>query len=104
MIKTSLAEQQRFLQRKGLNDAEIRVACERSGAYSYHEQKAQPLPPPVATGAPMYHQSSMQITLFHRIRDVVHNIAAFSFVAYIIYKFYQVIAILEKTVKIYVIV
>lgn len=89
MIKSSLAEQQRFLQRKGLNDDEIRAACERSGAYSYHEQKmTQPLVP----GAPMYHhQSSVQITLFQRIQEAVRNIAAFSFVAYIVYKFYQVI-------------
>lgn len=92
VIKTSLAEQQRFLKRKGLTDEEIRLACEKSGAYAYHEQRLR-APPPLPPSNSIIGYSNVgnvQISLFNRIREIVHNVAIFSFVAYIVYKFYEV--------------
>lgn len=88
VIKTGLAQKQNFLKRKGLTDREIQVACERSGAYQHHEEQQQTrtapqLPPPVTYGP-------LQVSLFDRVREVVHNIAIFSIVAYFIHKIYKV--------------
>ncbi|XP_068899499.1 peroxisomal membrane protein PEX14 isoform X2 [Tenebrio molitor] len=92
VIKTSLAEQQRFLKRKGLTEEEIRLACEKSGAYSYHEQRSRgppALPPTINPLVPYPTTGPVQISLFDRIREIVHNVAIFSFVGYIVYKFYE---------------
>uniref|UniRef100_A0A6P7FEX8 Peroxisomal membrane protein PEX14 n=1 Tax=Diabrotica virgifera virgifera TaxID=50390 RepID=A0A6P7FEX8_DIAVI len=92
VVNTPLAQKQKFLQRKGLTDREIQLACEKAGAYVLHEQQNRlppPLPQPSAISRyPMYGQP-MQLTLFDRIREVVHNIALFSIVAYVIHKFYE---------------
>ncbi|CAG9828904.1 unnamed protein product [Diabrotica balteata] len=93
VVNTPLAQKQKFLQRKGLTDREIQLACEKAGAYAVHEQQKR-LPPPLPqpssaiSNYPMYGQP-LQLTLFDRIREVVHNIALFSIVAYIIHKFYE---------------
>ncbi|KAJ3643199.1 hypothetical protein Zmor_025923 [Zophobas morio] len=91
VIKTSLAEQQRFLKRKGLTDEEIRSACEKSGAYAYHEQKSRTPPPLPGSTNPLvpYGTGTVQLSLFDRIRELVHNVAIFSFAAYVVYKFYE---------------
>lgn len=88
--KTPLAQKQRFLQRKGLTDREIQLACEQSGAYTHEEQHqsniAPQLPPP--TNYNTY--TSLQVSLFDRIREMTHNVAIFSIVAYFIHKIYKV--------------
>lgn len=39
VAKSPLAQSQKFLQKKGLTDQEIKIACERSGAYNnYYNQ------------------------------------------------------------------
>lgn len=95
VINTPLAQKQKFLQRKGLTFEEIQAACERSGAYQHHQQQQQQnmapaLPPPLSLSVP-YNNSvypQMPLTLFDRIREIVHNIAIFSIVAYFVHKFY----------------
>ncbi|CAH0555829.1 unnamed protein product [Brassicogethes aeneus] len=93
VVNTPLAQKQKFLQRKGLNDPEIKLACERSGAYERHEQmKMQnpPLPPInnniISYG---YNQRHLQYSWFDKIREIFHNVAVFSIVAYVIHKFYE---------------
>lgn len=91
VINSPLAQKQKFLQRRGLTEEEIQIACQKSGAYVHHEQNqsAPPLPqsPNFVTGYRGY--GTVQVSFFDRIREVVHNIAIFSIVAYIIQKFYQ---------------
>ncbi|XP_019881838.2 peroxisomal membrane protein PEX14 isoform X2 [Aethina tumida] len=90
VVNTPLAQKQKFLQRKGLTDPEIQLACERSGAYTAHNQNNIPLPPSSLTVAPYgYGYRQVQITWFDRLRELVHNVAIFSIVAYVIHKFYQ---------------
>ncbi|EFA10352.2 peroxisomal membrane protein PEX14 [Tribolium castaneum] len=89
VLKTSLGEQQRFLKRKGLTDEEIRQACEKSGAYKYHEQRNRTPPLPPSSLIPYPNSATVQISLFDKVKEVVHNVAIFSFVAYVVYKFYM---------------
>ncbi|KAJ8920107.1 hypothetical protein NQ315_011763 [Exocentrus adspersus] len=90
---TPLAQKQKFLQRKGLSDKEIQIACERSGAYAHHDQQTRlpPSPPPPANLITSYnpHHGLVQLSFFDRVREIVHNIAIFSIVAYVIHRFYQ---------------
>ncbi|XP_065173607.1 peroxisomal membrane protein PEX14 isoform X2 [Atheta coriaria] len=91
VVRTPLAQKQKFLQRKGLTNEEVQIACERSGAYAQHEEVQRtppPLPPQLVPVGYRQH-AQQQITLFDRIRDIVHNAAVFSIVAYAIYKFYE---------------
>lgn len=92
-MNTSLAQKQKFLQKKGLTDQEIQMACEKSGAYAVHEHQIR-LPPPLPSSKLMLSSyqphNQVQFTLFDRIREVLHNIALFSIVAYVIHKFYEV--------------
>lgn len=89
VVNTPLAQKQKFLQRKGLTDEEIQLACEQSGAYAQHELQSQPS---INSISPRnFNQSrQIQIPIFEKIREIVHNIAIFSIVAYVINKFYQV--------------
>lgn len=100
MVNTALATKQKFLQRKGLTDQEIQLACEKSGAYALHEQqKSLPpsLPPNLGASAvaspylPFNQGYQVQLSLFDKIRQIVHNIAIFSIVAYVLHSFYQVV-------------
>lgn len=93
VVNTPLPQKQKFLQRKGLTDQEIQLACEKSGAYNYYEVQSQILPPPVSiiSNLPRYN-SQVQLSFFDKIREVVHNIAIFSIVAYVLQKLYQVIS------------
>ncbi|XP_018575911.1 peroxisomal membrane protein PEX14 isoform X2 [Anoplophora glabripennis] len=89
---TPLAQKQTFLQRKGLTDQEIQIACEKSGAYAHHEQQngVTPSLPPLSSTVTNYRSHGVaQLSFFDRIREIVHNIAIFSIVAYVIHKFYQ---------------
>ncbi|CAG9856758.1 unnamed protein product [Phyllotreta striolata] len=90
VMNTPLAQKQKFLQRKGLTDQEIQMACEKSGAYALHEQQIR-LPPPLPSNKLIqYHsQSQMHLSVFDRVREILHNIAIFSIVAYVINKFYE---------------
>ncbi|KAK4876130.1 hypothetical protein RN001_012552 [Aquatica leii] len=87
---TPLAQKQKFLQRKGLTDKEIQVACERAGAYVLHDQQsreAPALPIPIQSGL-----QSMQLqplTLFQKFKEIVHNVAILSAVIYAVYMFYK---------------
>ncbi|XP_030754582.1 peroxisomal membrane protein PEX14 isoform X1 [Sitophilus oryzae] len=90
VINSSLAQKQNFLQRRGLSDEEIRIACEKSGAYTHHEQQLSSPSPPYSYSLNPYQKSmSTQITLFDKVRDLVQNIALFSIVAYVLHKFYE---------------
>lgn len=92
VVNTPLAQKQKFLQRKGLTDQEIQIACEKSGAYNQYELQSHKIPPvPISTSFANYSNQQIQLPLFHRIREVLHNIAIFSIVAYIVHKFYQVL-------------
>ncbi|CAH1986576.1 unnamed protein product [Acanthoscelides obtectus] len=99
VINTPLAQKQNFLRRKGLTDNEIQIACDKSGAYTRHEEQQRRLPPslPPSMGTvcnhPMYGQ--MQLSWFDRVREILHNIAILSIVAYVIQKFYQVCTTLK---------
>ncbi|XP_050310805.1 peroxisomal membrane protein PEX14 isoform X2 [Anthonomus grandis grandis] len=86
VVHSPLGQKQTFLQRRGLTEEEIRVACERSGAYEQHEKPSHP--PPLSSNMLMSYGGG-HISLFSRIRDVVHSIAVFSVVAYVIKKFYE---------------
>lgn len=94
---TPLAQKQTFLQRKGLTDQEIQVACERSGAYILHnaeQNRITPPPPPTPyTGVPIpsgHYGQLQQISIFQKIKEVVHSAALFSIVIYAAYAFYKV--------------
>ncbi|KAJ8985002.1 hypothetical protein NQ317_016913 [Molorchus minor] len=99
VINTPLAQKQKFLQRKGLTDKEIQIACEKSGAYEHHEQQNRLPPPHLPSSSNMitsYNRYSLaQPTFFGRLQEIVHNIALFSIVAYFIHKFY----VKEKSVE-----
>lgn len=90
VISTPLAQKQKFLRRKGLTDKEIQVACERAGAYVLHDQQTRE---PPAIPFPIHsnlHTSQIQpISLFDKFKEIVHNVAIFSAVAYAIYMFYK---------------
>ncbi|KAG5894364.1 hypothetical protein JTB14_031924 [Gonioctena quinquepunctata] len=92
VINTPIAQKQKFLQRKGLTDQEIQVACEKSGAYARHEEQNR-LPPPLpltpSFASNQLYRNQVQLSVFDRLRDIVHNIAIFSIVAYVIHKFYE---------------
>lgn len=90
VINTPLVQKQKFLQRKGLSDREIQVACERSGAYDIHEKQQVPVAP-IRTMVPLqYGQMQQQYSWFERLKEIVHNTAVISALAYAIYMFYQV--------------
>jgi len=91
VLNSPLAQKQTFLQRRGLTEQEIRVACERSGAYVHHEQNqvAPPLPPPSNMITSFRGYGQVQISLFDKIREIVHNFAIFSITAYVIHTLYK---------------
>ncbi|KAJ8945166.1 hypothetical protein NQ318_001632 [Aromia moschata] len=91
VVNTPLAQKQKFLQRKGLTDQEIQMACEKSGAYDHHEQQNRLPPPlpPVSNMITSYNPYQVQSSFFNRLQEVVHSIAIFSIVAYVIHKFYE---------------
>lgn len=95
VVNTPLAQKQKFLQRKGLNDREIQTACEKSGAYNHYDKQSQTAPnlPMNSRSLNLYnpYNYQVQISLFDRIREIIHNIAIFSIVACVVHKFYQVI-------------
>lgn len=102
-MTTPLAQKQKFLQRKGLTDKEIQLACEKSGAYQHFEtqsHKAPPVPTNISSSN-FYSHNQVQLSFFDRIREIVHNIAIFSIVAYIVHKFYQVLFIKKKLYNFY---
>ncbi|XP_060528559.1 peroxisomal membrane protein PEX14 isoform X3 [Cylas formicarius] len=88
VINSPLSQKQQFLQRRGLTEEEIRIACEKSGAYEHHDKQqdfqvisTQPYNAP----ANIY----SQVTILHKIKEIAHNIAIFSVVAYVIHKLYE---------------
>lgn len=83
---TPLAKKQEFLQRKGLTNDEIKKACELSGAYQQHEQQMK-IPPPLPIAM---NGNQLQLTFFHKLKEILHNLAVLSIVGYTLYKFYQV--------------
>lgn len=89
-MNTPLSQKQKFLQRKGLTDTEIQIACDKSGAYNKHEVQSHVQSPTVGPLNPYNPYNQVQYSFFHKIREIVHNIAIFSVVAYVIHKFYQV--------------
>lgn len=95
VVNTPLAQKQKFLQRKGLTDHEIQLACEKSGAYNNYEVQSQISPASIFSNSPRYNSQNYQVQLsfFDRIREVIHNIAIFSIVAYAFQKLYQVISL-----------
>lgn len=93
VVNTPLTQKQKFLQRKGLTDQEIQIACEKSGAYNQYEVQSQlPQTTPIISNSSSFYPQNYQVQLsfFDRIREVVHNIAIFSIVAYVLQKLYQV--------------
>ncbi|XP_019773151.1 peroxisomal membrane protein PEX14 isoform X2 [Dendroctonus ponderosae] len=92
VIQSPLVQKQRFLQNRGLTEEEIRVACERSGAYDHHERVLTPSPPgphPPNMISSYRNYGPLQTSWFSRLRDIVHSIAIFSVVVYAIKKFYD---------------
>lgn len=92
---TPLAQKQTFLQRKGLSDYEIQVACERSGAYILHNDQTLLTPPPplnpyTSVAISSSYGQVQQISIFHRIKEIVNSAALFSIVVYAVYAFYKV--------------
>ncbi|XP_022918730.1 peroxisomal membrane protein PEX14 [Onthophagus taurus] len=87
VLNTPLEQKQKFLQKKGLSQKEVQLACERSGAYDNQnkqqmmQQSVVPMPYPPQQLAPL--------STFDKIKEIVHNIALVSIVAYAIYKFYE---------------
>lgn len=74
-----------------MTDKEIQLACEKSGAYEIHEEKQKSNPPPLPqSNIYQYSNNQISLTFFDRLREIVHNIAIFSIVAYIVHKFYEV--------------
>lgn len=96
VVNTPLAQKQKFLQRKGLTDQEIQLACEKSGAYNNYEVQSQ-IPPSASLflNSPRHNSQNypVHLSFFDRIKEVVHNIAIFSIVAYTLQKLYQVISL-----------
>ncbi|XP_045473881.1 peroxisomal membrane protein PEX14 isoform X1 [Harmonia axyridis] len=82
---TPLAKKQEFLQRKGLTNDEIKKACELSGAYQQHEQQMK-IPPPLPIAM---NGNQLQLTFFHKLKEILHNLAVLSIVGYTLYKLYQ---------------
>lgn len=73
-----------------MTDKEIQTACERAGAYEHHERQtreAPAIPPPMSRSLLLQTQ---QVTLFGKFKELVHNVAIISAVAYAIYLFYKV--------------
>ncbi|KAL1498327.1 hypothetical protein ABEB36_009140 [Hypothenemus hampei] len=95
VINSPLTQKQLFLQRRGLTEEEIRVACEKSGAYEHHEQQLTHSSSPILSSqspnavSPYHGYGRIQISWFDRTREIVHSIAIFSIVAYVIRKFYD---------------
>lgn len=87
VIHTPLSQKQKFLQRKGLTNEEIKKACELSGAYSQHEQ-IQSNPPPLPAPIPMC-KNFAQLSFFDKLKEIVHSAAVFSIVGYVLYKIYE---------------
>lgn len=100
-MSTSLAQKQKFLQRKGLTDQEIQEACERSGAYDVHEQQQLvPKSAPIRNYNQAFRQYGLvQTTWFSQLKEFIHNTALLSAVVYAIYMFYQVSLSLHNTRK-----
>lgn len=93
VIQSPLVQKQRFLQNRGLTEEEIRAACERSGAYDHHERAITSSPPMPQTPnmvSSYGNYGPLQTSWFSRLRDIVHSIAIFSVVVYVIKKFYDV--------------
>lgn len=95
VINSPLAHKQKFLQKRGLSEDEIRLACERSGAYDHHEQLTSLASIPSIPQSPntitSYHgYGPMQVRWFDRCREIIHSIAIFSIVAYVLKKIYEV--------------
>lgn len=102
MVNTSLAQKQKFLQRKGLTDQEIQAACEQSGAYDVHEQQQiVPKSAPIRNYNQVYtrYGEMQQITWFSQLKEFIHNTALLSAVIYAIYMFYQVSNVAIRYVK-----
>lgn len=90
VVITPLAQKQKFLQRKGLTDKEIQVACERAGAYVLHDKQTREPPAlPIPIQSNVYTSQVQPISYFDKFKEIVHNVALFSAVAYAIYMFYK---------------
>ncbi|XP_066260950.1 peroxisomal membrane protein PEX14 isoform X1 [Euwallacea similis] len=95
VINSPLAQKQKFLQRRGLSEDEIRIACEKSGAYDHYEKQLLSPNSPLPTSQPTNMLTSyrgygpIQVSWFDRLREIVHSIAIFSIVAYVVKKFYE---------------
>ncbi|KAF5272184.1 hypothetical protein FQA39_LY01266 [Lamprigera yunnana] len=87
VVNTPLAQKQKFLQRKGLTDKEIQLACEHADAYSSHDQPPPALPIPIQSN--YYNSQIPVISPFQKFKEIVHNLAIISTVAYAIYMFYK---------------
>ncbi|GJQ80366.1 hypothetical protein Trydic_g12230 [Trypoxylus dichotomus] len=62
VVGTPLAQKQKFLQKKGLTDREIQIACERSGAYVLHKNQTETTPSlPTLAPVPIFYQQHTQI-------------------------------------------
>ncbi|CAG9767553.1 unnamed protein product [Ceutorhynchus assimilis] len=88
VISSPLCHKQQFLQKRGLTEDEIKVACERSEAYEMQTVSCSgmsPSLPPRIIGE----YGRLQLSLFDRIRDIVHSVAMFSVVAHLIKKIYD---------------
>ncbi|KAF5282337.1 hypothetical protein FQR65_LT14326 [Abscondita terminalis] len=84
---TPLAQKQKFLQRKGLTDKEIQVACERAGAYALHDKQTRE---PPAVPIPIHSNLQLQpLSVFQKIKEIVHNVAIISAIVYAVYMFYK---------------
>lgn len=97
VINSSLATKQTFLQKKGLTDQEIQIACERAGSYILHDNQNRISPPPSLQHVPIpysYNNQIAQLSFFDKVKEVVHNMALFSAVVYAVYMFYNVTMIL----------
>lgn len=90
VVNTPLAQKQQFLQRKGLTDKEIQIACERAGAYILHDKLAREPPAlPIPVHSNVYTSQVQPISFLEKFKEIVHNVALFSAVAYAIYMFYK---------------
>ncbi|XP_017484032.1 PREDICTED: peroxisomal membrane protein PEX14 [Rhagoletis zephyria] len=87
---TSLMQKRQFLQSKGLTNEEVEIACRRAGAFR-DDTNTSPTVINMGISSSAYPQLALQPrqSAFGRIKEVLHNLALISGVAYAIYLFWK---------------
>ncbi|XP_067646902.1 peroxisomal membrane protein PEX14 isoform X2 [Eurosta solidaginis] len=86
---TTLMQKRQFLQSKGLTQEEVELACQRAGIFT--DDPNMPSSTVINIGSSSHPQMVLQPrqTTFGRIKEVLHNLALLSGVAYAIYLFWK---------------